>query len=128
MKGRANKENPDVIWSYYTMPFDQSPSTKMLSREELIRHIEDSISSYQDDRLFYDKPERLYFYLDRDDLTCTYIGYDEAVNEVPNYIRIPFTELLSDTIFVDDGEPDWDERKIRKFVREHVSPKLLRRK
>lgn len=50
-----NKENPDIIWDLYIADINdiEIPSTKSISRTKLINHIEDSISWFRDDSIYF---------------------------------------------------------------------------
>ncbi|MBD5200368.1 MAG: hypothetical protein HDS83_08320 [Bacteroidales bacterium] len=130
MTERMNKENPDIIWDLYIADINdiEIPSTKSISRTKLINHIEDSISWFRDDSIYFEDDENLYFYLDLTNLNCTYIGYEEAAKLLPKHCRIPLKELLSEKRFNSFGEAYADMKKIKKFIRENVPSELFKKK
>lgn len=125
-----DKDNPDIIWDYYIADNIniEIPSTKSISRTDLIEHIDDSIFWFREDCIYSEDDENLYFYLDLTNLNRTYIGYEEAAKLLPEHCRIPLVELLSEKIFNKIGDALADVKKINKFIRESVPSELFKKK
>lgn len=130
MKERKDKNNPDIIYNMYTVDNDNIdvPSREQVSRSELVEHISFVIDCYYEDCIYFEDDENLYFYLDFTNLNCAYIGYEEAAKSFSTYCRIPLVDLVNETEEDYYGNPTPDNRKIRKFVREYVPTKLLKKR
>ncbi|MDE6352352.1 MAG: hypothetical protein K2K88_04325 [Muribaculaceae bacterium] len=122
-----DKDNPDIIWDFYISDCVGIPSTKSISRTDLIEHIDDSISWFREDCIYFEDDENLYFYLDLTNLNCTYIGYEEAAKLLPKHCRIPLIELLSKKSFSEIGDAFADVKKIKKFIKENVPSELFKK-
>lgn len=86
---------PPVFWDISSYILEYKGMTEaQFDLNEYLDHLHDSIVTFYDDSIYWDKKENLFLYIDDKYLWTVSVGTDEAKDLLDYYKRIPFPSIM----------------------------------